>query len=273
MSGPGGEEFPAGEAGGVAFLQAATLVAATGLRHWFTGRRGGGSVGPHAALNLGLASGDDRATVEGNRTRCWAALGLPHAPLIPRQVHGAAVALVDGANRAAFLADPPEADAVVTALRGLPLAILTADCPAIIVWDTRTPALAVVHAGWRGTAASVLWRTLLTMMESFGTRPEDCRAALGPAIAGPCYEVGEDVRTAFVRGLAYGQDVLAPGGGPLKWLADLREANRRQLLDARLAPASVGICPACTHCEAAWFYSARRDRPVTGRQAAVAMLS
>jgi hypothetical protein len=199
------------------------------------------------------------------------ALGLPRAPFIPRQVHGNEVLVLEAGNLNAAMAEPPAADAVVTALRGQPVAVLTADCPAIIICDASTPALGVVHAGWRGTVRSAVWKTMLTMHETFGTDPADCVAAVGPCIAGPCYQVGDDVYEVFRRGLPYGPDLLT-ADGPGKWRLDFREGNRRQLLDARVPPGSVSTCPYCTHCEREWFYSARRDGTKTGRQAAVAML-
>lgn len=259
-------------AGEIPYTAALALEAEAGVRHGFFGRRGGESVGSFASLNLGYGAGDDRDAVERNRNRLWKALALPRPPLMPGQVHGNHVVVVDAANVERLTAEPPEADALITALRGLPLAILTADCLPIIVLDRRTPALAVVHAGWRGTVRSILWKTMLTMFDEFGTQSEDCLAAIGPAIAGPCYEVGEDVREAFVKGLPYGQDVLAPAR-ELHWWADLREANRRQLLDARLPAAQVAISPACTHCDPAAWFSARRDGARSGRQAALAMLA
>jgi YfiH family protein len=264
--------FSLRDASGFPVLVSERLEAEPVLRHWFTTRRGGRSRPPYDELNLGYASGDDRETVEANRTALWRALNLPHPPLLPRQVHGDAVAVVDEGGAAAFLSDPPAADAVVTAARGVPLGVLTADCPPVILLDRRTPALGVVHAGWRGMVRSAVWKTLLTMFERYGTRPEDCAAAVGPCIAGRCYEVGEDVRTAFVKGLPYGQDLLEPIGEG-KWLADLQEASRRQLLDGRIPAGGVSVCPICTHCEPAWFYSARRDGAASGRQAAVAMLA
>jgi len=260
------------EARGLPYLAATALEAVPGVRHAFFGRRGGESPGPFASLNLSYSAGDDRDAVERNRNKAWAALEFPRPPLIPVQVHGNDVVTVTAGNVDGLRADPPRADALMTALKGQPLAILTADCLPIVVVDRRTPALAVVHAGWRGTVRSILWKTLLTMFEEFGTQSEDCVAAIGPAIAGPCYEVGEDVREAFVKGLPYGQDVLAPAS-PRHWWADLREANRRQLLDARIPPGQVAISTDCTHCEAKRYFSARRDRPLTGRQATVAMLT
>jgi hypothetical protein len=198
----------------------------------------------------------------------WEALGLPRPPLVPRQVHGSAVLVLDAGNVDACRAAPPEADAVVTTLRNQPIAVLTADCAAIIVWDRRTPALGVVHAGWRGTAQAVLAKALSAMAHAFGTKAGDCTAAVGPSIGPECYPVGGDVHDAF----AGTPDVLAPDG-PGRWRLDLREANRRQLVDGGVPADRVAVCPYCTSCEADWFHSARRDRGTTGRQAAVAMIS
>lgn len=258
--------------GGVPLLVAGPLAAIPGLRHGFTTRRGGGSGAPFDSLNLGYATGDDRDRVEANRNLVWAAFGPGGPPVIPRQVHGNEVLLLDGGSLAAARAEPPEADTVMTALPGVPIAVLTADCPAVIICDTATPAIAVVHAGWRGMVRAAVWKALMTMFDSFGTRSEDCVAAIGPCVGPRCYEVGEDVRAAFVKGLPYGQDVLCPGAAPGKWLADLPETGRRQLLDGRLLPSRIAVCPACTHCEPGRFYSVRRDGPRTGRQAAIAML-
>jgi hypothetical protein len=263
--------FPVRGDPSVPWISARVLEPVGVLAHAFTSRRGGTSGGAWASLNLGLATGDDRETVERNRSRLWEVLRLPRPPLIPRQVHGDRVVVVEEGNLAACLAEPPEADALVTTLRGVPLAVLVADCPAVIVCDRRTPALGVVHAGWRGTVRAAVWKALLTMFEVCGTRSEDCVAAVGPSIAPDCYPVGDDVYEAFARGLPYGRDLLAPAG-PGRWHLDLREGIRRQLLDGRLPAASVAVCSLCTHCEAEWFYSARRDRAGTGRQAAVAML-
>ena len=197
--------------------------------------------------------------------------GFPAPVLSLRQVHGDRVFVLDERSLEGARREPPEADAVITGLRGAPVAIRTADCASVVVHDRRTPALGAIHAGWRGTVRSIVWKTLLLMMEEFGTNPDDCRAAIGPAIAGKCYEVGEDVREAFDRGLPYGGDLLRPASAG-KWWLDLLEGNRRQLLDGRLGASRVQVCPYCTHCEAEWFHSARRDGPGAGRQSMVAML-
>lgn len=269
----GSASFTSREAGGIPWIAADALEAVPVLRHAFTTRRGGQSAAPFDSLNLGYATGDDRDVVETNRRQVWAALGLALPPIIPRQIHGNDILLVDAASLDGARDEPPAADTVMTALRGVPIAVLTADCPAVIICDTATPAIAVVHAGWRGMARAAVWKALFGMFDAFGTRSEDCVAAIGPSIGPRCYEVGEDVRAALVKGLPYGQDVLAKAPAEGKWLADLPETGRRQLLDGRLVPSRISVCPACTHCDADRFYSVRRDGARTGRQAAIAVLA
>jgi len=261
-----------GHVGEVRLASASNLAGFPFLRHAFTLRTGGVSVHPYDSLNLGFASGDLGESVGANRERAWQAVGLARPPLVPRQVHGDKVVVLDEGNREALFATPPEADAVVTRLVDAPLAVLTADCVPVILVDCRTPALGVAHAGWRGTVLNVTWKAALMMIEAFGSDPADMAAAIGPCISGECYEVGEDVREAFVRGLSYGSDVLKPSRDG-KWLADLREANRRQLLDARIPVNAVSVCQWCTHCETKMFFSARRTGGKTGRMAAVAVLA
>ena len=200
----------------------------------------------------------------------WRGLGLPDAPVRVRQVHRDGIVVAGEGDMAGFRLQPAEGDVLITTVRRAPLAIFTADCVSAVIYDRATPALALVHAGWRGTARSIVWKTLLTMFERIGSRPEDCLAATGPAVAVSCYDVGEDVREAFVKALPYGQDVLT-AHGDFRWLLDLGEANRRQLLDACIPADRVAVCPYCTRCEADWFHSARRG--TEGRQATVAWLT
>jgi hypothetical protein len=265
-------EGEGGKVGGIGLASASLLAGFPFLRHAFTLRTGGVSISPYDTLNLGLGSGDNGESVGVNRERAWQAVGLPREPLFPRQVHGSEVVVLDEGNREALLAGPPLADAVVTRLVGAPLGVLTADCVPVILVDRRTPALGVAHAGWRGTVLNVTWKAALMMIEVFGSNPADMAADIGPCISGECYEVGEDVREAFIKGLPYGADVLRPSSNG-KWLADLREANRRQLLDARIPGDAVSVCAWCTHCETEMFYSARKTGGKTGRMAAVAVLA
>ncbi len=243
----GSEEFPAREVGGIPYVSSSRLAGLDCLQHFFCGRT---QVAAREALG---------------------AMALPSAPLLMRQVHGDVVIVVDKHNVDGLRASPPEADAIITRMKGIPIAVLTADCVSVVVCDPRTPALGIIHAGWRGTVRSATEKTVQAMIDKFGSRPEDCWAAVGPAVSGPCYEVGEDVREACVRALAYGQDVLEHVSES-RWKFDLSEANRRQLISARLPGVQTAVCPFCTHCESGSFHSVRRDGAVAGRQATVAFL-
>jgi hypothetical protein len=221
---------------------------------------------------MARGNGDDPAAVGRNRDAVRAALGFTHPPLALRQSHGDRVEVVRSGNLGELLETPPEADAFVTALRGVPLMVLTADCMPVVVCDPRTPVLAVIHAGWRGTALEIAGKAVRLMVREFGTRPVDCLAAVGPGIAPGCYEVGDDVRRAFAGGASWGGEAMVAAAGGGRWRADLREANRRQLAAEGIPGDSIAVCPYCTHCEPERYFSARRDGVATGRQATVAVL-
>jgi YfiH family protein len=187
-------------------------------------------------------------------------------------------------------------DALVTNTPGLLLAVQTADCVPILLADPRTRAVAAVHAGWRGTLARVVEKSLGRLRMEFGTRPGDVVAVLGPAIGRCCYEVGSDVARAFAaqfpeaREWFHGPfDRLASGDdpAPFPWLSmtppgheapqprvslDLRAANRWQLLSAGVPAGQICSSELCTACRTDFFFSHRRERGRTGRLMAVIAL-
>jgi len=143
-----------------------------------------------------------------------------------------------------------EGDALVTARAGVPVSVRTADCYPILLADNRNRAVAAVHAGWRGTAARIVIRTLEEMYRLYGTAAADVYAAIGPGIGECCYEVGADVARQF--GLEAGR-------------IDLAAINRRQLLDAGVAENRIDVLGGCTKCDAHLFHSYRRDQLAAGR--------
>ncbi len=222
-------------------------------------RRGGVSRGPWGladgrpgGLNLGAACGDDPAAVESNRRR----LGerLPASPAWLRQVHGTQVLRVEGVPSAGE--PPPVADAAVTAVPGCVLAILTADCLPVLFADRRRRIVGAAHAGWRGLAAGVLEATIDAMC-GLGATPSGLVAWIGPGIGPLAFEVGEDVRDAFVAGDAGAGDCFVAIPGREKWLADLPALAMRRLSAAGV----TGVAPSglCTFGDAKRFYSYRRD--------------
>jgi len=243
--------------------------AARGIVHGVTARLGGVSEPPYDSLNLGLHVGDDPACVIENRRRLCRALAVPPTALVAgAQVHGAEVAVITAADmgRGALAAADavPGVDALVTRDPGPVLFGLFADCVPVLIVDPLTPAVALIHAGWRGTAHEIVARAIRTMTDEFGTRAEACEAAIGPCIGPCCYEVGEDVASRFSGWL---KPALAERGGRL--YLDLRAANRSLLQAAGLPADNIWLAELCTRCHMDMFFSHRGGAGRTGRMAAV----
>ncbi len=229
----------------------------------FSTRRGGVSRGPFAGLNLGYHTGDDPVRVATNRRIFWNALGIREDRVSQaHQVHGERVLVVRHWPRA-----PEEGDAQVTALPGVVLAGLFADCLAVYLYDARRGVVALAHAGWRGTARGVARRCLEEMERSFGTDPGDCVAVLSPAIGPCCYEVGPEV-AAFFRSCPGLQRL--PGGS---WRLDLWEANAHILAEAGVPPRQIFAHRLCTSCHRDLFFSHRAQGGVAGRMVALIYLT
>jgi hypothetical protein len=231
------------------------------VRRVVTTRAGGRSAGPFARFNLSAGVGDDPVAVAANRGRLATELGVRGVVFLD-QVHGTEVAVVD-AVPVVGAADRPASDAAVTALPGVALAVLTADCVPVLLSDPRAGVVGVAHAGRVGAAAGVL-ETALAAMVGLGASAGDCEALLGPAICGGCYEVPPAMRDEVDAALPGSAARTRRGTAGL----DLRAGLRRRL--ATLGVARVGVDPRCT-AEDPDLYSYRRDRR-TGRLAAVTWL-
>ncbi len=226
-----------------------------------TTRSGGVSAGEYGTMNLARHAGDDPDAVAENRRRLQ--VFLPSPPIWLEQVHGATVAVLDGAAPAARIV----ADAAVTRTCGVVLAVQTADCLPVIFADRNGTAVGIAHAGWRGLAAGVLEATVRAL-QALGVKARDVDAWIGPGIGARAFEVGPDVHAAFCA-----HDPAATSAfvadRPGKWKADLCALAR-----ARLAAAGVGAVTGggfCTHDEPARFFSYRRA-PLSGRMASLAWL-
>jgi len=222
----------------------------------------GHSPPPFDALNLGARCGDDDAAVQRNRTLLQTAAALPSAPRWLNQVHGIAV------HRCAASApgDPePEADAAVTEVPGVVLGVLTADCLPVVFCATDGGEVAVAHAGWRGLRAGVLEATVAAMH----TPAAQVMAWLGPA-AGPCaYEVGAEVRDAFLAGATDAADAFT-ATRPGHWWCDLYRLARQRLRGVGVTEVFGG--EHCTLSEPQRFFSHRRDG-VSGRMATLVWIA
>jgi YfiH family protein len=220
----------------------------------FTTRLGGVSEGPYASLNLGRKSGDEVENVDENRRIACEAIGADVARLaLNYQVHSARVRWAEPATRG------EHADGLWTDQPGLPILAMSADCLPIALGRTEgsRPAVAVLHAGWKGLLAGIA----ASGVEALGGG--SLAAAIGPGIGPCCYEVGEEVAAPFSE--LFGDDVLREGR------LDLWTSAERALRAAGVA--RVDRFDRCTACEPETFFSHRRDRGITGRQGVIAYVT
>jgi YfiH family protein len=221
-----------------------------------TTRQGGASLAPWDSFNLGDHVGDAPATVAANRTslrRC-----LPGEPVWLNQVHGTFAVDVD------FAPDGAEGDAALARRPGRVCVVMTADCLPVLLCDRHGTVVAAAHAGWRGLLGGVLERTVAAM----AVDGADILAWLGPAIGAQCFEVGGEVRAAFVSADPDAAQAFVPGAAG-KWLCDIYLLARQRLQRAGVTAISGG--GECTVSDAGRFFSYRRDG-VTGRMASLIWL-
>lgn len=234
--------------------------APAGVRAVVTTRRGGVSQPPYASLNLSVGTADRCEHVVENRRRLRAALALPEEPRWLRQVHGVGVVAAERVSR-----DITTADAVWTMRPGLVCAIQTADCLPVFLCGRDGRRVALVHAGWRGLVAGVIEAAHTAL----GVPGERLMAWLGPAIGAQAFEVGAEVRSAFLAvdpGLSAAFRTTPHG----RWLADLYCLARHRL--RRCGVERVYGGGFCTVADSQRFYSYRRDGR-TGRMASLLWLS
>ena len=181
----------------------------------------------------------------------------------PIQKHTNIVHILDSART------PIIADAVVTNHFDLPIAIRTADCVQVVLFDPKRSVVGVVHAGWRGSAQGILKKTLAVFMERFSSNPSDILVSIGPSICGTCYEVGPEVADAVSKSTGAG-DYVSKRENSI--YVDLRAANRLQALSLGVIKDNVWIAEECTFCSADKYHSYRRTKGAPGRQHAVIML-
>jgi YfiH family protein len=252
------------------------------LVHGFSTRPGGKSVlEEEKVLNLGFLEWDSREAVQENRRLFQSALGAKDFTLLLlKQIHSDIVHFFPTSS-----ARPCQGDASVSNTPGLLLGVQTADCVPILLVDPKKRAIAVVHAGWRGTLTRIAQKTVGRMQLEFGSKPADLLAALGPSIGPCCYEVGVELVTQFTAQFADAHDYFdEPRTGdepnPMQWLnmsppghqpppknvhLDLGKANRSQLIAANLQPNNIYTSDLCTACHTDLLFSYRREGVVSGR--------
>lgn len=238
-----------------------------GIFCFSTTRHGGYSTGKYASFNCNSYCGDTQENVLANRQLlCDLLPGTEKELIIPHQVHRTEVRIIDHE----FI-DRPEAertsllegvDALVTDVSGKCICISTADCVPVMCFDVKHRVVAAIHAGWRGTVARIVTRTLEIMSCTYGTQGKDVIACIGPSISLEAFEVGDEVYDCFKQS---GFDMEHIAFRSDKWHIDLWEANRLQLLDFGVLPSNIEISGICTWKENSDFFSARRQGIASGR--------
>lgn len=239
---------------GVAVIACPPLEA-LGFVNGFSTRLGGVSSLPSGALNLGHFAGDPHDNVLENRRRFLSALDAEgfHIHTL-RQTHSAL------ARRLATATPDEPGDALIGVEGGRLAGVYTADCQPILLADPRTGAFAAVHAGWRGTLARIVQRTMERLQAEYDVRPTDVHAALGPSAGAAHYEVGDEVVAQFHDEFPDAADFFHRPAPDAKCHLDIRRANRGQLLAAGVPTAQIYVSDFCTMRQTDLFFSYRREK-------------
>ena len=248
---------------------------ALGLKHGVSARLGGISNEPFTSLNLALHVGDDPDTVRTNRQLYCQALDIPATALVTaEQIHGDSIHLVTaqdcGRGAANYQDALPQTDALITQVPGIPLMLFFADCVPVLIFDPVQRAIAVVHAGWKGTVALLARKTILAMQRYCQTQPEDCLVGIAPSIGPCCYEVDDPVIERLKASFIHWEPLLEKEETRRK--LNLWEANRQQLREIGVKDENIINSQVCTACNSSLFFSYRKGQGKTGRLAAFIML-
>ena len=248
------------------FSQGHKLSTMSGIKHGFFGREGGVSSGLYDSLNVGEGSGDDAESVHQNRARVREAIGADHL-LSCYQIHSPTVITVDEPWQAR-----PEGDAMVTAVPGLALCILTADCVPLLFADAKAGVVGAAHAGWKGALSGVIEATL-NAMETLGADRSDITAAIGPASQQDSYEGGPEFRDTWVGEKEWTDRFFRAGSG------DRLQFDLTGYVQTRLLREGVGAVDNLGHdtcaMEETYFSNRRRNHRGEddyGRNGSVIML-
>lgn len=249
---------------------------AAGIRHGISTRAGGTSKAWYRSLNLGLHTGDKAEDVKTNRALFCQALGVDYDHIVTaQQVHGDHIVNVTegykGRGAKSYGTAVAQTDALMTNIPGLPLMLFFADCVPVLIADPVHRAVAVSHAGWKGTVAGIGQKTVLEMQKHFGTQPSDCLVAIGPSIGPCCYEVDHTVTDLLKRRFDYWKELVGPGEDHRK--LNLWAANRIQLREIGIPDKNILESGVCTSCNTELFYSHRAEKGKTGRIGAVITLT
>lgn len=250
----------------IEYFESSLLGECEFLTHAFCTRRGGVSAGDYDSLNISFREGDFESKVLQNWHRLAMAFTIPMDQFLTlNQVHGDDIFIIKPFGDYYSSSETLDYDAIVTSRTNLAICIKTADCVPVFIVDRTKKIIAVVHAGWKGTALEITSKIVRLLLEKYGSSPKDILTAIGPSIGQCCFEVDTPTANAFFE-QKNNEAFLFPGARPNKWMLDLAEANRRQILNCGIPEANIDVSDLCTSCRQDLFFSYRGSGGITGRQ-------
>ncbi|MBI3755646.1 MAG: peptidoglycan editing factor PgeF [Deltaproteobacteria bacterium] len=251
---------------GIQYASSSILESVDFISHGFLSRIGGISKPPFSSLNFDMRDGDDITNIEHNKAAVGKLFGFDVKRLVTiNQVHGNDALVIDKDVKDISGISKTSADAVITNQCGIAIGILTADCVPILLLDPIKKVIGAVHAGWKGTAKTVVQKAINTMVKQFGSDKKAILAAIGPSIGQCCYKVDEAVAREFVD-----KEFIKKEDD--SWRLDLKKANLSQMVNSGILEKNISVEDFCTSCRNDLFFSYRADNKKTGRQLNFIML-
>lgn len=257
--------------GELCYITFPKLTRCGAVRHTFSTRLGGVSVGQFSSMNLSFRNGDDFEKVEKNYEILCSAVGIDKKNLVfSKQTHTANVRVVTKKDCGTGYYKPSfeDIDGLITNESGVALVTQYADCTPLLFCDPIKGVIATSHSGWRGTVQKIGSVTVQKMVEEFGCCPENIIAAIGPCIGSCCYEVDRPVYSAF-ENIGLELDKIFTVKDNEHWMLDLREANRQILVNSGIKNENIDIADICTCCNHEELHSHRATGGKRGNLAAI----
>ena len=250
----------------IEYFESSLLGKCDFLTHAFCTRLGGVSEDDYASLNISFKEGDEGSMVLQNWGRLAMAFAIPLEHFLTlNQVHGDNIFVIKPFGDYYSSSETLNYDAIITSRTNLAICIKTADCVPVFIVDKAKKIIAVVHAGWKSTALEITAKVIRLLHEKYGSSPRELLAAVGPSIDKCCFEVDSTAANYFFEH-KNNEAFLFPGARPNKWMLDLAEANRQQILNCDIPETNIDISDLCTSCRQDLFFSHRGSGGITGRQ-------
>lgn len=265
------------EENGICYLQFASLKETGLVKHLFSTRVGGVSVGYLGSMNLSYSRGDKKENVDENFKRIADVLDTSvHHFVLSHQTHTTNIRIVtkeDEGKGITKQADYTDVDGLITNEKGIVLSTFFADCVPLFFLDTKKHVIALSHSGWKGTVGKIGRKTIETMCSEFGCEKKNLLVAIGPSICRDCYEVGEEVADQFREVFKDSalNTILFPGQNG-KYQLDLWQANYEVFLESGLDPQQISVTDICTSCNKELLFSHRASNGMRGNLGAFMML-